>query len=92
MKLEPTVYANYYLMIAANGTPVGVQVNGVVAFELGDDVHVTDDGRGYICPGVTRGGKGKIVEIRRDDTDHFFGVQMENGRFGYMKRARLMRL
>ncbi|MCI8290958.1 MAG: hypothetical protein HFJ25_01700 [Clostridia bacterium] len=92
MKLEPTVYANYFLMIGANDTPVGVQINGVVAFELDDVVYVSDDGHGYICPNVTRGGLGKIVEIRRDDTDHFFGVQMDNGQFGYMKRARLMRL
>lgn len=91
MKLEPTIYANYNLVIGTNGTPIGVQIDGKVAFELYDMVHVTDDGCGYICPGIRHCGIGQIVEIRRDDTDHFFGVRMQSGEFGYMKSNRMER-
>ena len=31
----------------------------------------------------------KIVEIRRDDSDHFFGVLMDNDEIGFMKSARI---
>ena len=55
-------------------------------------VQVTDDGHGNICPGISHGGIGKIVEIRRDDTDHFFGVLMNNREFGFMKDARIKRV
>ena len=91
MKLESTCYANHKLVINEQGTPVAVQIDGVVAFRLYDTVHVTDDGHGYICPGITHSGIGQIVEIRRDDTDHFYGVQMSNGEFGYMKSSRMRR-
>ena len=91
MKLEPTNISNYKLVINEQGSPVAVQINGVVAFRLNDTVKVTDDGYGYICPGISKPGIGQIVEICRDDTDHFFGVQMRNGEFGYMKCSRMTR-
>ena len=31
----------------------------------------------------------KIVEIRRHDSDHFFGVLMDNDEIGFMKSARI---
>ena len=91
MKLESTCYANHKLVINDQGTPVAVQINGVVAFRLNDIVKVNDDGHGYICPGIRHSGIGQIVEIRRDDTDHFYGVRMRNGEFGYMKYSRMTR-
>lgn len=91
MKLESTCYANHKLVIDDNGTPVAVQINGVVAFRLYDTVWVTGDCHGYICPGIRQPGIGQIAEIRRDSTDHFYGVQMRNGEFGYMKCNRMTR-
>ena len=91
MKLESTCYANHHLVINDQGTPVAVQINGVVAFRLNDTVKVTDDGHGYICPGIKYPGIGQIVEIRRDNTDHFYGVRMRSGEFGYMKCSRMTR-
>lgn len=89
MKLENTIYSNHKLVIDDNDTPIAVQINGVVAFRLNDIVRVTDDGHGYICPGVNHSGIGEIIDIRRDDTDHFYGVKMKNGGFGYMKSSRM---
>ena len=93
MKLENTIYSNHKLVINDNGTPIAVQIDGIIAFRLDDFVRVTDDGTGYICPGISHSGIGKIIEIRRDDTDHFYGVIMiETGEFGYMKYNRIERL
>ena len=89
MKLETTIYANHLLVINEENTPVAVEINGVVAFRLNDTVEVTADSQGYICPGIRTPGIGKIVEIRRDDTDHFYGVEMQNGEFGYMNCDRM---
>ena len=91
MKLESTCYSNYKLVINDKGIPVAVQINGVEAFRLNDNVKVTCDCYGYICPGIRTPGIGEIVEIRRDETDHFFGVQMKSGEFGYMKCSRMQR-
>lgn len=91
MKLEATNLSNYKLVIGDDDTPIGVQINGVVAFRLNDIVEVTADCRGYIAPGITSPGVGKIVEIRRHDTDHFFVVQMDNGESGFVKDCRMKR-
>ena len=85
MKLENTVYSNHKLVIDDNDTPVAVQINGVVEFRLNDIVRVTDDGHGYICSDIHHSGIGRIIDIRRDNTDHFYGVEMKNGEFGYIK-------
>ena len=92
MKLEETSYSNYQLVIDEFNIPVAVRVNGEDKYRLYDLVQVTDDGHGNICPGISHGGIGKIVEIRRDDTDHFFGVLMNNREFGFMKDARIKRV
>ena len=89
MKLENTIYSNHKIVVDDNDTPVAVQVDGKIAFRLNDTVRVTGDCQGHICSGIIHSGVGKIVEIRRDDTDHFYGVQMNNGEFGYMKYNRL---
>lgn len=89
MKLETTIFSNYELVIDEFDIPVAVQINGEVKYRLYDLVRVTDDGRGYICPGIEHEGIGRIVEIRRSDSDNFFGVLMDNGEFGFMKFLRL---
>lgn len=89
MKLESTCYSNYKLVIGEDDKPIAVQINGKIAFRLNDKVKVKGDIRGYICPGIKTPGIGKIVDIRRDSTDYFFGVRMENGEFGYMKDSRM---
>ena len=89
MKLEETLYSNYKLVIDEFDIPVAVMVNGEVRYRLYDRVSVTDDGHGYICPGITKEGVGRIMQIERDDTDHFFGVLMNTGEFGFMKDNRL---
>lgn len=91
MTLENTIYANHKLMIDEFGIPVGVQIDGKEAFRLYDMVRVTDDGRGYICPGINSPGYGRIIEIRRDSTDHFYGIKMSNGEFGFVKCTRIER-
>ena len=89
MKLENTIFSNYQLVLDEFNIPVAVRINGEDKYRLYDRVHVTDDGHGYICPEIKHEGMGKIVEIRRDDSDHFFGVLMDNGEFGFMKSARI---
>ena len=66
MKLESTCYENHKLVLNKEGTPIAVQIDGVVAFRLYDTVEVTGDCRGYICPGIKKPGIGQIIEIRRD--------------------------
>lgn len=89
MKLENTGCANYKFVVDEFGIRVAMQINGFIKYRLYDRVRVTDDGRGYICPMIDRPGFGRIVEIRKDDTDYFFGVLMDNGQFGFMKDARM---
>lgn len=89
MKLEDTIFSNYKLVIDEFNIPVAVRINGEDKFKLYDLVRVTNDGCGYICPEIKHEGMGKIVEIRRDDSDYFFGVLMNNGEFGFMKDARM---
>lgn len=89
MELERTIFSNYQLVIDEFNIPVAVRINGEDKYRLYDHVRVTGDCHGYICPGIKHEGIGKIVEIRRDDSDHFFGVLMNNGEFGFMKFARM---
>ena len=56
---------------------------------VGDFVEVTDDGRGYICPGISKPGIGMIIGVREDDTDHFFRVMTLEGEVGFCKSARI---
>ena len=92
MKLENTNISNYQLVIDESNIPVAVRINGEVKYQLYDLVRVTADCRGYICPEIKNEGFGKIVKIRNDDTDYFFGVLMDNGEFGFMKSARIERV
>ena len=92
MKLENTIYANYKLVIDEFDIPVAVQVNGEIRHRLYDEVYVKADCIGYICEGITHDGYGTIVRIRRNDSDYFFGVLMDNGEFGYMKNSRMTKI
>ncbi len=90
MTVENTGFSNIKLVVDEFNIPVAVQIDGTVKYRLYDNVTVKGDIMGYICPGITVEGQGRIVEIRRDDTDHFFGVLMNNnGQFGFVKEARL---
>ena len=89
MRLENTMLSNYKLVIDEFDIPVAVEVDGEVRYRLYDFVSVTDDGCGYICSGIYEEGFGRIMQIRRDDTDHFFGVLMMSGEFGFMKDSRI---
>ena len=91
-KFENTKFANYKREIDENGTPVAVWINDKEAFRVGDRVKVTADCIGYICPGITKSGYGRISRIVRDYTDHFFEVTMDNGQCGQLKEARICRV
>ena len=90
MKLEDI--NNSKLIIDEFDIPVAVQINGVEAFRLYDEVFVTADINGYICPGILHSGYGQIIKICRDDTDCYYGVLMKNGAFGYMKCSRMQKV
>ena len=89
MKLENTFMYDCQLVIDEFDIPVAVRINGEDKYWLYDRVRVTADSQGYICPTIKKEGMGRIVEIDRDDTDHFFGVLMDNGEFGFIKPGRI---
>ena len=90
MKFDHTNFDNIFYICNDEGVIIGIRENpGKYQrdYYVGDTVEVTDDGCGYICPGITTPGVGKI---HRDDNDHFFTVKMENGEIGLsVKSARL---
>lgn len=88
MKKEATCFSNVWLLVDDNDYPNAVQMDDETIWAF-DRVRVTADAHGYICPGIKTPGEGIIMEIRRDDTDHFFGVLMNSGEFGFMKKARI---
>ena len=92
MKLENTIYSNYKLVIDEFDIPVAVQINGEIRHRLYDAVSVKADCIGYIGEGIKHEGIGMIVRIRRDKTDYFFGVLMDNGEFGYVKDSRMTKI
>ena len=90
MKLENTIYSNYKLVIDEFDIPIAVKIDERIRYWLYDVVEITADCHGYIGQGISHGGIGKIVQIRRDDTsDCFFGVLMNNKEFGYVKSLRI---
>ena len=92
MKLEDTIFSNYKLVIDEFDIPVGIQINGNIRYWLYDVVKITFDSRGYITEGINHEGIGKIVQIRRDTSDYFFGVLMNNREFGYVKSLRISKV
>ena len=92
MKLENTNFANYQLVIDDFNIPIGVKIDDRVRYWLYDVVEITADCHGYIGQGISHGGIGTIVRIRRDDTVYFFGVLMNTGEFGYVKSLRIAKV
>ena len=92
MKLEDTIFSNQKLVIDEFDIPVGIQINGNIRYWLYDVVKITSDSRGYITEGINHEGIGKIVQIRRDTSDYFFGVLMNNREFGYVKSLRISKV
>ena len=91
METKRTMFANVFY-IKEGDELVGIRENPgeyQQDFYVGDVVNVSDDGYGYICPGIKTPGIGVIAGVREDDTDHFFCIEMANGEFGYCKSARL---
>lgn len=89
MKYEKTMFSNIYIVVDEFNNPIAIQRDGKIEFQLQDYVKITSDHMGYITPGIKTEGEGEIVEIRRDDTDHFYGVLTNNKEFGYVKSSRL---
>lgn len=93
MKLRKTMFADIMLVIDEYDIPVAVEVGGKEMFRLYDTVRVKGDCRGYITIGIEHEGYGRIVEIKPDDTDHFYGVLMNGtNEFGFVKASRLEKI
>ena len=93
LKLKETMFSNIQIVIDEFEIPVAVQVDGKEKFRLYDNVKVKGDCRGYIAPGIKHEGAGRIVEIRDDDVDHFYGVLMTGtNEFGFVKESRLEKI
>lgn len=92
MKLEKTIYRNYKIIIDEFDIPVAIEVDGTIRHRLYDIVFIKSDCNGYIGEGIKHEGIGTIVRIRRDRTDYFFGVLMDNGEFGYVKDSRIVKV
>ena len=95
-RLKSTIFANRHYLVGADGNYIGIVFDAGSPNERcllkGDSVYVSGDNRGYICPGINNPGIGKIAEIRKDDTDHWFYVVMTNGESGFCKAARLTKI
>lgn len=90
MKTKKTAFANILYICDDHENVVGIRINPGKyqrKYYVGDIVKVTDDGCGYICPGIRTPGKGRIVSVHEDDTDHFFTIEMENGEIGRAVKA-----
>ena len=92
MKLEETIYSNYQIVRDDLNIAVAVRINGKDEYRLYDRVNVHGDIHGYICSEITEEGEGQIIKISNDRGDHFFGVLMDNGEFGFVKSLRISRL
>ena len=91
VRFESAGFLNWYYVVPDSGNsdePVGVLEDGTLYF-VGDRVQLEDDGHGYIGGGIMCACKGWIVRIRRDDTDHFYGIYTDKGEFGFVKSARI---
>ena len=90
MKVKETMFSNIQIVLDEFDIAVAVRVDGKDKYHLYDMVKVTGDCRGYIAPGIRHEGAGRIVEIRDNDVDHFYGVLMnETHEFGFVKAARI---
>lgn len=90
VRLETAYFANHYFIVTDDklSKVIGVLENDRV-YLIGDSVMITGDCRGYIAPGIKQPGNGVIVEIKKDDTDHYYRILMDNGEMGSVKSARI---
>lgn len=95
-RLKSTIFSNRHYLVGVDDKVIGIVFDAGTPREYclmkGDDVYVSGDNRGNICPGIYHPGIGKIANVRRDDTDHWFYVIMENGECGLCKPARLTKI
>ena len=96
MKMKNTEFANIFFLCEDDGSIIGIRRDPGKYQEdyyIGDVVEVTDDGCGYICPGIKTPGIGKITRVHKDGgDDHFFTVEMENGEIGYYIKSNRLRV
>lgn len=90
---QPTIFSNCEFIVE-DGKKVGVIWNRgdeILEHRLmaGDIVSVEGDSYGYICPTIHHPGIGTITDIRDDNTDYWFFVEMQNGESGKVKSSRL---
>ena len=89
-KLEPTSLSNIkYIVTKDEFATIAGMLDGDHVYFCGDRVEVTGDIRGYISPGISHPGLGRIAEIRHHDTDYFYGIMMDSGEFGFVKSSRI---
>ncbi len=89
-KLESTSLSNIKYIVTKDeySTIIGMLESNHIYF-CGDRVEVTGDINGYICPGISHPGLGRIAKIRHHDTDYFYGILMDNGESGFVKSSRI---
>ena len=94
LRLVETAISNLQLIRAVDEDHDFDKLMGVFADHgervhlVGDQVMLTGDCYGYVAPGL-KPGPGTITKVCKDDTDHFFGIQMDDGSFGFVKEARI---
>ena len=90
VRFMPSQISNFQFIVTddEHHFAVGVLENEK-SYLLGDRVLIAPDIMGYITPGIEHPGEGMITRICTDDIDHFYGVQMDNGEFGFVKSARI---
>lgn len=91
MKIRTAFFSNHYFLLDNNGKIIGAKC-GDKCIMLGDRVRVKGDCYGYIGPGITEEGLGTVVDFNDRDTDHYFGVMMDNGECGYLNHNRITKV
>lgn len=87
MTTKTAFFSNHQFLIE-DGRYIGVEFDSHRVM-LGDRVKIKGDTYGYISPGINREGFGTVVDITDEYTDHYFGIQMDNGQYGHVKDARI---
>ena len=90
---QPTIFSDCEFIVE-DGKKTGVvwdRGNEILEHRLviGDIVTVEGDSFGDICPTIHHSGIGTITDIRDDNTDYWFFVEMQNGESGCCKSSRL---
>ena len=92
IKLEKGRFENYkFIVQRVDGKTVGLKIDEK-EYLLSNRVEIRADSDGRICAGIMHEGLGTITRIKRNGTDHYFGVQMDDGEFGYVSVARIWKV